>query len=100
MVHAGLSIGFALAHVGLYQAFGLESNLVGWGVLFGAIHWLIVGMGMGMRMMRIMHQGIKTGIISAPGAFALGYPKMTAAGFLILHVVYWVLVAAMYEGIA
>lgn len=69
MIHAGLSIAFALAHVGLYQAFGLESNLIAWGVLFGAVHWVIVGMG--LDMMPVMHQGIKTGIISAPGAFAL-----------------------------
>ncbi len=85
-------------HVGLYQAFGLESNLVGWGVLFSAVHWLIVGMSLGM--MPVMHQGIKTGIISAPGALALGNPKMTAAGILMLHILYGVLVAAVYEGIA
>ncbi len=97
MIHAVMSIAFALAHVGLYQAFDLESNLAAWGLLFGAVHWLIVGMGLGM--MPLMHLGIRNGIIKAPGAFALNLPKMTVVGFLMLHLVYGVLVAVVYDAL-
>ncbi len=97
MIHAVMSIAFALAHVGLYQAFDLESNLAAWGLLFGAVHWMIVGMGLGM--MPLMHLGIRNKIITAPGPFALNLPKMTVVGFLMLHLVYGVLVAVVYEAL-
>ena len=95
IVHAALSIVFALSHVGIYQLFGLESSFAAWGLLFGFVHYLVVGMGLGM--MPIMHPRIRAGELQAPGAYALGYPKATAAGFLMLHLVYGVLVGAMYD---
>lgn len=98
MIHAMMSIAFALAHVGLYQAFDLDSNLAAWGLLFGAVHWVIVGMALGM--MPMMHLGIRNRIIQAPGAFALSYPIMTAIGFLMLHLLYGVIVGAVYEAVS
>ena len=94
MAHAAMSIAFALAHVGVYQAFDLDSQLVAWGLLFGFVHYLAVGMALGM--MPIMHPRIKSGEIQAPGAYALGYPRGTAMGFLMLHLLYGVLVGAFY----
>ncbi len=98
MIHAVMSILFGLIHVAIYTAFGLESNLVAWGLLFGAVHWVIVGMALGM--MPMMHAGIKKGIIAAPGAFALGYPMMTVGGFLMLHLLFGVLVGLVYGALA
>ena len=97
MVHAVMSIVFGLIHVAIYAAFGLESNLVAWGLLFGAVHWVIVGMALGM--MPMMHAGIKKGIIGAPGAFASSYPMMTVGGFLMLHLLFGVLVALVYSAL-
>ena len=57
MIHAVMSVAFALAHVGVYQAFGLDSNLLAWGVLFGFGHYMAVGMALGM--MPIMHPRIR-----------------------------------------
>lgn len=94
MVHAMMSVLFGLAHVALYIALDLESNLAAWGLLFGVGHWMIVGMALGM--MPMMHRGIRSGSIDAPGFYALGYPRMTAMGFLMLHLVYGVLVGALY----
>ena len=94
MIHAVMSVGFALIHVGFYSAFGLENNLVLWGLLFGVVHWTVAGMGMGM--MPMMHLGIKNGTIEAPGFFAMSYPMMTSVGFLMLHLVFGVVVAAVY----
>ena len=94
MVHAMMSVLFGLVHVALYSAFDLESNLAAWGLLFGVGHWMIVGMALGM--MPMMHRGIKSGSIDAPGFYALNYPRMTAMGFLMLHLVYGVLVDVFY----
>ena len=44
MIHAAMSIAFALIHVAVYTAFGLETELAAWGVLFGVVHWVVVGM--------------------------------------------------------
>ena len=94
MMHAVMSIGFGLLHVAFYNAFDLESALVAWGIIFGLVHWVITGMMLGM--MPVMHPLMRTGRVDAPGAFALGYPRATAMGFLMLHVVFGILVGAFY----
>ena len=84
MMHAGMSVVFGLVHVALYTAFGLESALVAWGIVFGFAHWLVTGMG--LRMVPVMHPLMRRGEMAAPGAFALNYPSMTAMGFFMLHI--------------
>ena len=96
MAHGVMSIVFALIHVGIYDALDLDSYLVAWGLLFGFVHYLVVGMALGM--MPVMHPRIREGSLQAPGAFAMAYPMATAAGFLMLHLLYGVLVAALYDG--
>ena len=95
MMHAMMSVAFALAHVGIYQAFGLDTNLALWGLVFGAAHWVIAGMGMGM--MPMMHPKVRNGSLAAPGAFAMGYPMGTVVGFLMLHLMFGVLVGVFYD---
>ena len=95
MMHAANSILFALIHVGIYEAVDLDSNLAAWGLLFGGIHYMVSGMAMGM--MPMMHAGIRSGTVSAPGAFALRYPAGTVMGFLMLHLMFGVLVGVLYD---
>ena len=81
MIHAGMSVVFGLIHAGFITAFGLETSLAAWGVLFGFVHWIVVGMGLGM--MRLMHPLIRSGDMEAPGAFVdqpakLPYRKLRA----------------------
>ena len=40
MMHGSMGVVFALGHVGAYQVLGLESGLLGWGILFGFLHWI------------------------------------------------------------
>ncbi len=94
MMHAMMSIVFGLLHVAFYQAFDLESSLVAWGIVFGLVHWFVTGMMLGM--VPVMHPLMRAGTMDAPGAFALGYPRATAMGFLMLHLVFGILVAAFY----
>lgn len=98
MIHAVMSVVFALIHVGFYSALGLENDLLLWGLLFGAVHWMVAGMAMGM--MPMLHAGIKSGTVEAPGFFALSHPMMTTAGFLVLHLLFGVVVAMVYSVLA
>tara|TARA_B100000315_G_scaffold200504_1_gene192716 strand:- start:1060 stop:1482 length:423 start_codon:yes stop_codon:yes gene_type:complete len=95
MIHVVMSIAFALAHVGVYQAFDIESSLAAWGLLFGFVHFVVSGMAMGM--MPMMHPGVRSGVVQAPGAFALSYPNATAMGFLMLHLLFGVLMGVTYD---
>ena len=95
MMHAMMSIAFALAHVGVYEALNLDSNLLAWGLLFGLVHYMVVGMALGL--MPMMHPRIQAGDIQAPGAYALSYPKATAVGFLMLHLLFGLLVGEFYD---
>ena len=64
-------------------------------MLFGLVHYLLVGMALGM--MPMMQPRIKTGEIQAPGPYALSYPMATAGGFLMLHLLFGVLVGGLYS---
>ena len=97
MMHFGMGVGFAIIHTALYQAFGLDSQLLLWGLLFGTVHWVVAGMGMGM--MGSMHPLIRGGEMAAPGPFLRNYPMMSVVGFLMLHLVFGLIVGGVYEAI-
>ncbi|MCH8051067.1 MAG: hypothetical protein IIC86_03505 [Chloroflexi bacterium] len=94
MVHAVMSIVFGLVHGAVFAATDIDSGEAVWGLLFGLVHWVIVGMALGM--LPLMHRGIRDGEIDAPGFYALNYPPMTVMGFLMLHLVFGVIVGALY----
>ena len=95
MMHAVNGIAFALIHTGLYQAFDLEEGLVGWGLLFGLGHWVVFGMAMGM--MRFIHPMVRRGQLADPGLFLLRYPMMNVMGALMAHLVFGLVLGALYE---
>ena len=94
MVHAVMSVVFGLIHGAIYSAAGIDSGWAAWGLLFGLVHWVAVGMALGM--LPLMHPRIRDGEMQAPGFYALSYPPMTAMGFLMLHLVFGVIVGALY----
>ena len=97
MMHGVMGIVFALIHVAVFVAFGLEA-LLAWGILFGVVHWVIAGMGMGM--MGTMHPVIRSGEMPAPGAFVKNLPMMNVMGFLMVHVIYGLVVGGLYQALA
>ncbi|MCH8063404.1 MAG: hypothetical protein IH861_12995 [Chloroflexi bacterium] len=97
MMHGVMGVIFALIHVALFVAFGLEA-LVAWGILFGVVHWVIAGMGMGM--MNFVHPVIRSGEMMAPGAFVKNLPMMNVMGFLMVHVIYGLVVGGLYQALA
>ena len=98
MMHAVMGILFAVIHAAFYQAFDVTSGLASWGLVFGAVHWLIVGFALGM--LPSVHPLMKSGQLAAPGAFALKSPLLTVMGFLMLHLVFGLVVGTVYEALA
>jgi len=94
MAHAAMSVVFGLIHGAVFAAADIDSSEAAWGLLFGLVHWAIVGMALGM--LPLMHPRMRDGEMDAPGFYALSYPLMTAMGFLMLHLVFGVIVGALY----
>ena len=95
MTYTAMSIEGALIHVAVYRGIELESQLAAWGLLFGFVQWIVVGMGLGM--MRFTHPLIRRGEMNGPGPFALNFPAMTVVSFFMLHLLFGVLVGTFYE---
>lgn len=99
LIHAMMSIIFGSLHAVFFLWLDIDSSLALWGLLFGAVHWIMVGMAFGM-MKSSVHRGIRDGAVQAPGFFGLNMGMMTAVGILMVHLLYGVLVGAFYEGFA
>ncbi len=97
MMHGAMGIVLGLIHIAVFQALGLVSAVAAWGLLFGFVHYLAVGMGMGM--IGTMHPLMRNGQMPAPGLYVRNFPPMTVMGFLMLHLVYGLVVALVYEGL-
>ena len=95
MIHAMMSVAFGLIHAGIFAGADIESATAAWGLLFGLVHWGVVGMALGM--MPIMHRGIQRGEVPAPGFYAISLGPMTAMGFLMLHLLFGLLVGVIYS---
>jgi hypothetical protein len=85
---------FAVVYAALWSA-GIGSISAGSGILFGAVHWLIVGLMMsGVSM---VHAGVKAGVVEAPGIYMMNNGGVMAfMGGLIGHMVYGLVVALVY----
>ncbi len=98
LLHGMMGIVFALIYAALWAAgWGAPTWL--YGLVFGAIHWLIVGAIMaGMPM---LHAGIRSGQVPAPGAYMtrLGGAQAFMGG-LMGHLLYGLVVAWLYGALA
>jgi hypothetical protein len=94
MAHVVMSVAFGLIYGAAFSVAGIESAQAAWGLLFGLVHWAAVGMALGM--LPLMHPRIRDGEMQAPGFFALSYPPMTVMGFLMLHLIFGLIVGALY----
>jgi hypothetical protein len=86
MMHLVMGIIFTYIYVliGPPAAFGTA-------LLYGAVHWLVSGMG--MAMVPMMHAGIKSGDVPAPGLYMSNNGGMMSfVGGLIGHMVFAVVV--------
>jgi hypothetical protein len=96
MMHFMMGVIFALVYAFLWsQRIGAATWL--YGMLFGAVHWLIVGMI--MVMIPMLHVGIRSGEVRAPGLYMTGNGAgmLAFVGGLMGHMVFGLVVALVYS---
>jgi len=95
MMHLMMGVVFALIYAFLWSR-GLGSSNWLFGLIFGAVHWLIVGVI--MAMIPIMHVGIKNGDVEAPGMWMTNQGGILAfIGGLMGHMVFGLVVTLVYN---
>ena len=93
-LHLMMGVMFAIVYTFLWDTGIGNATLLG-GILFGAVHWVITGMMMGVIPM--MHTGIKAGNVPVPGVFMMNnVGVMGFVGGLIGHMIFGLVVALVY----
>jgi hypothetical protein len=94
MMHMMMGVVFALIYAFLWSI-GIGSPNWLFGLIFGAVHWLIVGVT--MAMIPLMHAGIKSGDVDPPGLWMTNQGGMMAfLGGLMGHMIFGLIVALVY----
>lgn len=97
MMHLMMGMVFAVIYAFLWST-GIGAATWISGLIFGAIHWLIVGVM--MAMIPMMHAGIKSGAVKAPGMWMTNNGgAMTFMGGLVGHMIFGVVVALVYAAL-
>jgi hypothetical protein len=97
MMHLMMGIVFALLYAFLWSA-GISGATWLGGLIFGAVQWLVVGMVMGMIPM--LHVGIKSGVIKAPGLWMTNTGGLMAfMGGLAGHMIFGTVLALSYAAL-
>ena len=96
-MHLMMGIVFALIYALLWSSGISAATWVG-GLIFGVAQWLVVGMVMGM--MPMMHVGIKSGAVKAPGLWMTNNGGLMAfTGGLVGHMIFGIVIALVYSAI-
>ena len=94
VAHALFSLIIGLVYALLFLPFADGTNVVGWGVLYGFVHWVIIGGS--LELLGRAHPLMRSQELRRPGVFAMNYPRMTVAGFLALHLIFGLIVGGIY----
>lgn len=97
VMHLMMGVVFALIYAFLWSS-GISGATWLGGLIFGAVQWLAVGMVMGM--MPMMHVGIKSGAVQAPGMWMTNNGGMMAfMGGLVGHMIFGIVIALVYAAL-
>lgn len=97
MMHLMMGVIFALIYAFLWSS-GIGAATWTSGLVFGAVHWLIVGVI--MVMIPMMHVGIKSGTVQAPGMWMTNNGgAMAFMGGLVGHMIFGAVVALVYAAL-
>lgn len=89
---------FGVIYAVLFDAIS-DADIVTLGVIFGIVHWFIAGAMTGM--MPMMHAGIKSGDVPAPGIFMTNIGGMMGfVGGMMGHIVFGLVFALVYQALA
>lgn len=98
MMHLMMGVVFFIIYAALFTALNIESGIIGWSALFGAIHALMAGAAFGM--MPSVHPRMAAeptpGTVSAPGYFGVKMGMMGPVALIVVHVVYGLVAGAIY----
>lgn len=93
-IHFMMGAIFAIVYAALFEAFGISAGVL-WGGVFGLGHGLIAGVA--VSMMPVMHPRMSEGqVLAAPGPFAVKWGGMMPAGIIFAHIVFGIVVGAVY----
>ncbi len=96
-IHLMMGVVFALVYAFIWSL-GFGAATWGIGLIFGVVHWLIVGMIMGMIPM--LHVGIKSGVVKAPGLWMTNNGGVMAfMGGLVGHAIFGAVTALVYAAL-
>lgn len=94
VMHFMMGIVFAVIYAALFSTIA-GTSIILLGALFGVAHWLVVGLMTGM--MPMLHVGIKSGQVQAPGIYMTGLGGMLGfVGGLMGHIVFGLVVGLVY----
>lgn len=94
MIHAMMSVLFGFAHVGVFALLDAQEITIAGGAALGAAHAIMSGVMLGA--MPMVHPLIRSGRMEAPGPLGWSLGPMNAAGFVVLHIVFGVVIALTY----
>ncbi len=97
MFHFIISAAIALIYAIGFDVVGADDDLWAWGLLGGAVHWMIGG-GMVMPMVPALHPEIPERE-PRPGLFVKNYGSFDVAGFLMTHLAYGLVVGISYAAL-
>lgn len=94
VMHYMMGIIFGIIYAVLFGVVA-GTNIILLGLIFGIVHWLIVGLMTGM--MPMMHAGIRSGDVPAPGIYMTNLGGMMGfIGGLMGHVAFGLVVGIVY----
>lgn len=93
LIHLVVSALIALIYVWAFKLLGADDLYVLWGLLGGAIHWVIAGVF--LAMVPAMHPEMPERV-TPPGAFAKNFGAPDVPIFLVGHLLYGAVVAVLY----
>jgi uncharacterized membrane protein YagU involved in acid resistance len=97
MMHVMMGVVFALIYAFLWSSGIGAATWVG-GLIYGVVQWLVVGMVMGM--MPMVHVGIKSGAVKAPGLWMTNNGGLMAfMGGLVGHMIFGIVIALVYSAL-
>ncbi len=99
MAHLMASAAFGLVHAGLLHALDVTSvgQAAAWDLVIGTVHGGIVLMALPM-ILSVMHPLVRKQAMEAPGVALTGFGRATPVGSLMAHVVFGLVVGAVYAG--
>ncbi len=101
MAHLMMGMVFFIIYAVLFKAFGIQSGVIGWSALFGAVHSLVAGIAFGM--MPALHPRMVSGPdagtdrVPAPGFMGAKMGPMGPMGVVVVHVAYGLVAGAIYS---